>query len=44
MFAAGLYKINEEHQRNDENELFIILNNKQNLTQIDINNIDVKFN
>ena len=37
-----MYKINEEHQRNDEIELFIILNNNQNLTQTDINNIDVK--
>ena len=34
--------INEEDQRNDEIELFINLNINSNLTETDINNIDVK--
>ena len=41
-FSASFYKINEEGQRSDEIELFINLNDKKNLTETDINNIDVK--
>ena len=41
-FSASFYKINEEAQRSDEIELFINLNDKKNLTETDINNIDVK--
>ena len=41
-FSATFYKINEEDQRSDEIELFINLNINNNLTEIDINYIDVK--
>ena len=42
LFSASFYKINEEDQRSDEIELFINLNINNNLTETDINNIDVK--
>ena len=42
LFSASFYKINEEDQRSDEIELFNILNINNNLTETDINNIDVK--
>ena len=41
LFSASFYKINEEDQRSDEIELFINLNNNNNLTETDINNMDV---
>ena len=41
-FSVSFYKINEEDQRNDEIELFINLNIIQNLTETDIDNIDIK--
>ena len=42
LFSAGFYKINEEDQRSDEIELFINLDNKNNLTETGINNFDVQ--
>ena len=42
LFSASFYKINEEDQRSDEIELFINLNINHNLTETDIDNIDVK--
>ena len=42
-FSANFYKISEEDQRSDEIELFINLKFNQNLTETDIDNIDVKF-
>ena len=42
LFSASFYKINEEDQRSDEIELFINLKINNNLTETDINNIDVK--
>ena len=42
IFSASFYKINEEDQRSDEIELFISLNINNNLTETDINSIDVK--
>ena len=42
LFSADFYKINEEDQRSGEIELFINLNNKQILTESDIDNNDVK--
>ena len=42
LFSASFYKINEEDQRSDEIEIFINLNFNNNLTESDINNIDVK--
>ena len=42
LFSASFYEINEEDQRKDEIETFINLNTIQNLTETDINNIDVK--
>ena len=42
LFSASFYKINEEDQRSDEIELSINLNINNNLTETDINNIDVK--
>ena len=42
LFSASFYKINEEDQRCDEIELFINLNISNNLTETDINDIDVK--
>ena len=42
LFSASFYKINKEDQRSDEIELFnnLIINN--NLTETDIDNIDIK--
>ena len=42
LFSASFYKINEEDQRSDEIELFSNLNINNNLTESDINNIDIK--
>ena len=42
LFSACFYKINEEDQRSDEIELFINLSINNNLTETDINNINVK--
>ena len=42
LFSASFYKINEEDQRSDEIELSINLKINNNLTETDINNIDVK--
>ena len=42
IFSASFYKNNEEDQRSDETELFINLNINHNLTETDINNIEVK--
>ena len=42
LFSASFYKINKEDQRSDEIELFINLNNNHNLTESDIDNIDVE--
>ena len=42
LFSAGFYKIDEENQRNNEIDLFINLNINNNLTETDINNIDIK--
>ena len=41
LFSASFYKINEEDQRSDEIELFINLNINNNLTESDIDNIDI---
>ena len=41
-FSASFYKNNEEDQKINEIELYNKLNIKNNLTEIDINNIDVK--
>ena len=42
LFSASFYKINEEDQRNDEIELYINLNIHNNLTESDIDIIDVR--
>ena len=42
LFSASFYKINEEDQRNNEIELYINLKFKNNLTESDIDNIDVR--
>ena len=42
LFSASFYKINEEDQRSNETELFINLSINNNLTETDIDNIDVK--
>ena len=42
LFSASFYKINEEDQRSDENEIYINLNININLTESDIDNIDIK--
>ena len=42
MFSASFYKINEEDQTSDKIEFFSILHININLTETDINNIDVK--
>ena len=42
LFSASFFKINEEDQRNNEIELNINLNIKHNLTESDIDNIDVR--
>ena len=42
LFSASFYKINEEDQRNNEIELYLNLNINHNLTESDINDIDVR--
>ena len=42
LFSASFFKINEEDQRNIEIELYINLNINHNLTESDIDNIDVR--
>ena len=42
LFSATFCKINKEDQRSNEIELFINLNINNNLTQSDIDNIDIK--
>ena len=42
LFSASFYKIIEEDQTNNEIELYINLNIIQNLTESDIDNIDVR--
>ena len=42
LFSASFYKINEENQRNNEIELYINLKINHNLTESDIDNIDVR--
>ena len=42
LFSASFYKYIEEDQRGDEIEIFIDLNINNNLTETDINTIDVK--
>ena len=41
LFSASFYKINEEDQRSNEIELYINLKINHNLTESDIDNIDV---
>ena len=41
LFSASFYKINEEHQRSNEIEIYINLKINHNLTESDIDNIDV---
>ena len=42
LFSANFYKINEEDERNNEIELYMNLKINNNLTESDIDNIDVK--
>ena len=42
LFSASFYKINEEDQRDNEIELYINLKINKNLTESDIDNIDVR--
>ena len=42
IFSASFYKINEEDQRSDETEIFTNSNTNRNLTENDINDIDIK--
>ena len=42
LFSASFYKINEEHQRYNKNELYLNLKINHNLTEFDIDNIDVR--
>ena len=42
LFSASFYKINEEDQKSDGIELFVNLNIINNLTETDIDTIDVK--
>ena len=42
LFSASFYKINEEDQRDNEIELYINLKIIHNLTESDIDNIDVR--
>ena len=42
LFSASFYNINEEDQRNNEFELYINLKINNNLTESDIDNIDVR--
>ena len=42
LFSASFYKTNEEDQRSDKIELFVNLNINNNLTESDVDNIDIK--
>ena len=42
LFSASFYKINEEDQRNNHIELYMNLKTNNNLTESDIDNIDVR--
>ena len=42
LFSASFYKINEEDQRDNHIEFYINLKNNNNLTESDIDNIDVR--
>ena len=42
LFSASFYKINEEDQRKNEIELYINLKINKNLTESDIDNIDIR--
>ena len=42
LFSASFHKINEEDQINNEIELYINLNSIHNLTESDIDNIEVR--
>ena len=42
LFSASFHKINGEHRRTDETELFNILNFDRSLTESDLDNVDVK--
>ena len=42
LFSASFYKINEEGRRNNEIELYINLKINNNLTESDIDNIDIR--
>ena len=42
LFSASFYKINEENQKSNENELYINLNINHNLTESDIDITDVR--
>ena len=42
LFSASFYKINEEDQRNNHIELYINLKINYNLTESDIDNIDIR--
>ena len=42
LFSASFYKINEEDQRKNEIELYIHLKINNNLTESDIDNIDIR--
>ena len=42
LFSASFYKIDEEDQRNNHIELYMNLKINNNLTESDINNIDVR--
>ena len=42
MFPASFYKISEEDQRKNEIELYMNLNINHNLTESDVDNIDVR--
>ena len=42
LFSASFYKINEEDQRNNEIELYMNLKINNNITESDINNIEVR--
>ena len=41
-FSANFFKINEGDQKSGEIELFINLNNKNNLPESDIINVDIE--
>ena len=42
LFSASFYKINEEDQRNNEIDLYMKLKTNNNLTESDIDNIDIR--